>query len=195
VDAGTGGTTLENCAKIGSNEMTGQVGVCEYTDVCYQPLGLTKSDDVEQDCVHVHGVFTYEICYDNSANMVPVHNVVITDTLPDDTRFMSASDGGVYHMPTHTVTWDIGTVPGGATSCVTMKVLVESGAEETTLENCAAIESDETDPTDVCIDTTVCAPYPTPIGHEPVPALTPLGMILLVGLLMLAGFVALRRRE
>ena len=57
------------------------------------------------------------------------------------------------------------------------------------------IESDETDPTDVCIETIVCDPYPTPVNHEPVPALTPLGMMLLVGLLAAAGFVVLRRKE
>ncbi|VUT27509.1 MAG: hypothetical protein SYNGOMJ08_00055 [Candidatus Syntrophoarchaeum sp. GoM_oil] len=124
-----------------------------------------------------------------------MNNVVITDTLPDDARFMSASDGGVYDEPTHTVTWDIGTVPGGATSCVTMKVLVETGAEETTLTNCATIESDKTEPAEACIDTLVCEPYPTPVGHEPVPALTPLGMMLLIGLLAVAGFVVLRRKE
>ena len=41
-------------------------------------------------------------------------------------------------------------------------------------------------------------PYPTPIyppGYKSVPALTSLGMILLIGLMLVAGFVTLRRRE
>ena len=43
-----------------------------------------------------------------------------------------------------------------------------------------------------------CAPYPTPIyppGYKSVPVLTPHGMILLIGLLMLAGYVRVGRRK
>ena len=196
VNASTGGITLENCAKINGDEVD-QVGVCEHTNVCYQPLNITKTDDAE-GCVDTR-TFSYTICYDNQQNMVAVHNVTITDTLPGDVRFLSAPDGGIYDASTHTVIWDIGTVQAGATSCVTMRVLVEAGvAGGTILENCAAIESDETEPRGVCIDTVVCEPYPTPIyssGYKSVPALTSLGMILLIGVLLVVGSVTLRRKR
>lgn len=192
VNPNTGGITLENYAKIGSEEMAGQVGVYEHTDVCYQPLIITKTDDV-LDCVG-RGMMTYTICYDNSANMEDVHNVVITDTLPDDVSFYWASGVGIYNPVTHTVTWSIGTVPGGAVSCVTLKVIA-GGAEGSTLENCAEIDSDETDPTEACIDTLVCGPYPTPTDYEPVPVLTPAGMLALAGLLGIVGIGRIAKRR
>jgi hypothetical protein len=38
-------------------------------------------------------------------------------------------------------------------------------------------------------------PAPTPINYEPVPAITPPGILSLIALLALAGFVVLRRKE
>jgi len=181
------------------NDLTGSpAGICiPQEDIGYTPLNITKTDDAE-GCVDTR-TFSYTICYDNQQNMVAVHNVTITDTLPGDVRFLSAPDGGIYDASTHTVTWDIGTVQAGATSCVTMRVLVEAGvAGGTILENCATIKSDETEPRGVCIDTVVCEPYPTPIyssGYKSVPALTSLGMILLIGVLLVVGSVTLRRKR
>lgn len=43
---------------------------------------------------------------------VDAKNVVIVENVPDDFVFVSASDGGVYNAATHTITWNIGTVPG-----------------------------------------------------------------------------------
>ena len=193
VNPNTGGITLMNCAKINGDEVH-QVGVCEYTDVCYQPLNITKTDDV-LDCVG-RGMMTYTICYDNSANMADVHNVVITDTLPENVSFYWASDPGpgAYDSVNHTVAWAIGTVPGGAVSCVTLKVIA-GGVEGSTLENCAEIDSDETDPADVCIGTLVCGPYPTPTDYEPVPVLTPAGMLALAGLLGIVGMSRIAKRR
>jgi len=48
---------------------------------------------------------------------------------------------------------------------------------------------------DVYEPTPTPTPYPTPINHEPVPTVSPLGILLLVGLLATAGFVIVRRRE
>lgn len=43
---------------------------------------------------------------------VDAKNVVIVENVPKDFIFVSASDGGVYNAANHTVTWNIGTVPG-----------------------------------------------------------------------------------
>ena len=43
--------------------------------------------------------------------------------------------------------------------------------------------------------TTSINPCPTSVNYEPVPAFTPLGITVLIGLLAVAGFVVLRRRE
>ena len=168
-------------------------------------LNITKTDDVADGvCVNPGDQITYTICYDNLLNQYDIHNVTIVDTLPANVSFVSATGGGTYNP--HTVTWNIGTVTAGASEvCVTLTVRVNAGAENTTLTNCAEIDGDEVGSTQSCVDTDVCerptptpTPYPTPSyppGYKSVPALTPPGMILLIGLMLVAGFVTMRRRE
>ena len=43
-------------------------------------------------------------------NIQPATNVVIKDILPEQARFVSASDGGVYDPAKHVVTWNLGTL-------------------------------------------------------------------------------------
>jgi hypothetical protein len=95
-------------------------------------------------------------------NEFDVHNVTINDTLPANTTFVSASDGGTYDAETHTVTWNIGTVPAESPeACVTLVVRVNASAENTTVTNSVTIDSDETPQTTQSEDTTVCALPPT----------------------------------
>ena len=154
---------------------------------CYHPLGITKTDDVS-GCAEVGDTITYTICYDNLANSAAVHNVTINDTLPAGVNFTSASDGGIYNPGTRTVTWDIGDLAGGAEACVTLEVVAYAGTWGATLENCAIIDSDETDPTEACEDVCVRPPVPVPV-------FTPPGIVLMIGLLAVAGSAVLRRRE
>jgi fimbrial isopeptide formation D2 family protein len=86
---------------------------------------ITKDSDV-CDCVNSGGDITYTICYDNPWNC-NIYDVVITDTLPEETNFSSASDNGTYNSGTHTVTWNIGTVNAITKACVTVTVTVKSG--------------------------------------------------------------------
>ncbi len=53
----------------------------------------------------------YVLDYRNFGS-VDAKNVVIVEHVPGDFVFVSASDGGVYNAASHTVTWNIGTVPG-----------------------------------------------------------------------------------
>lgn len=55
--------------------------------------------------------FTYLLDYRNYGS-VDAQNVTIVEHVPDDFIFVSAERGGVYDAATHTVTWNIGTVPG-----------------------------------------------------------------------------------
>jgi uncharacterized repeat protein (TIGR01451 family) len=121
------------------------------------PLNLTKTDDVS-DCVDPGDLITYTICYDNLQNLcTALHNVVINDTLPAGVTFDSASPGWTYDSSTRNVTWDIGTVQAEAPeTCVTLTVRVNTSTEGQTLTNCAAIDSDETEPRTACVDTVVC---------------------------------------
>ena len=81
----------------------------------------------------------------------------------------------------------------GGAACVTLKVVAYAGIGGTTLGNCTIIDSDETDPTEACAETVVCARELRP--PMPVPTLTPPGMALMIGLLAVVGSVMLRRRE
>jgi len=111
-------------------------------DVSYNPLGFDKDDGLDEDeCVAPGDDVTYELCFDNTLNDFPLYNVSIVDTLPDEVAFVSASDGGSYDAPSHTVTWDIGTLDSGAAKqCLTLVVQVAAEtARGSTITNNATI--------------------------------------------------------
>ncbi|OEU52166.1 MAG: hypothetical protein BA871_13425 [Desulfuromonadales bacterium C00003096] len=190
-------TLVQDTPRIGN-----PAGICIST-VAFNPLNLTKEHGLT-DCVRPGDSITYTICYDNMRNP-EVHGVTIVDDLPADVSFTSATNGGTYDSATHTVTWDIGTIPARTSQqCVQLVVTVDDTAtSETDITNSITISGDEpgyTGPTtvnaEVCVD-----PEPTPTPDQPpadpmpVPVLTLSGAMLLVGLLAMTGFVVLRRRQ
>lgn len=95
------------------------------------PLNLGKFDGLENnECEDVYAypgeTLTYAVCFDNLDNDVAINNVTITDILPGEVAFVSASDGGQYDEQQHTVTWTIPSVPADAeVDCVLVEVLVD----------------------------------------------------------------------
>lgn len=71
--------------------------------------------------------FTYTIGYTN-VGPAPVSNARITDRLPPELQFVSASAGGSYSSSTRAVTWNLGTVPVAASGSVTLLVQVNANA-------------------------------------------------------------------
>ena len=111
-------------------------------------------------------VIIYKIYYDNTKNNIDVHNVRITDTLPAEVSFISTiTSSGSYDPSTHTVTWNIGTLPAWATrQCVHLVVRIYPTVEPgSTIINYATIDSDETPPTTVS-EVTDVGPLPGEIG-------------------------------
>ena len=105
-------------------------------------LQLIKSAD--SDPVAAGASFTYTLRYENTGN-ASATGVTVVDTLPAGVTFQSASAGGVYSAPTHTVTWNIGTVASGTGGTLTTKVTAGAGlAVGTSLINAACIASAET---------------------------------------------------
>ena len=151
--ATTGFANSGTLYEIGGGELGGYVP--------YNPLNLTKDDGVTT-CVNPGDSITYTICYDNTANPYNVSNVTITDPIPAQTSFVSATGGGTHNSATNTVTWNIGTLPAGApTACVQLVVNVKATATPgSTIINSATINSDETPPTTVNENTAVCLPPP-----------------------------------
>ncbi|GAG85243.1 unnamed protein product, partial [marine sediment metagenome] len=119
---GTGGTDQIQVYDSGLNLLynTGDIGnptgiAIPGKDISYNPLNLGKDDGLEEDgCVGAGGTITYTISFDNIQNPQSVNNVTITDSLPAETTFTSATGGGIYNSTHHTVTWNIGTLVAGA---------------------------------------------------------------------------------
>ena len=83
------------------------VVLCSQVTIA-DPLNLSKSDGLSLDeCVVSGAKITYSICYANP-NLYDVDEVVLTDVLPVDTRFVSADNDGLYDDTNHRVTWNIG---------------------------------------------------------------------------------------
>ena len=73
------------------------------------------------------GTITYTITYGNTTD-APIDGVVITDTVPSGTTFVSATGGGT--LSGGVVTWNIGTIPAnttGLTVTFTVNVTAASG--------------------------------------------------------------------
>ena len=128
-------------------------------DISYNPLQLTKQDDVEEgNCVHPGDQINYTICFENSQSYMSIHNVTIIDDLPDELTFISATDGGIYNSENHTVTWDIGTIISESSQrCLNLITTVNNDVPfESTILNHVTIHSDEFPETTRTEETLVC---------------------------------------
>lgn len=164
----TGGCTGDDLSVWTSDlisvDSTGDIGNpagIAIGNVSYNPLNLSKDDGLEEDeCVYTGADLTYTLCYDNTENPYDVSNVTITDDLPEDTTFVSATGGGTYNSTDHSVTWDIGTLSAGAgQQCVQLVVTVDA-PPESVITNYCTIESTETGTTTEVLETEVCANQP-----------------------------------
>jgi len=124
----------------------------------YNPLNLEKRASSSQ--VFAGSPLTYTLSLDNLNNPSPVHNVFLTDNLPPETIFVSASGNGVYNSSTHAVTWNIGNLAAGAGSR-SRRVLVRVAPGTpggTIIRNSATISSSDTPPTTKSLETLVRRP-------------------------------------
>ena len=144
----------------------------------FNPLLLVKDDEVEHNEAWIGLEYTYTISCTNEGNpTIDAENVTITDQLAPETDFVSVTGGGVYNPTTHSVFWDIGTIPAGQpgpTFLLVVKVN-DTAVPGTTIYNHCVIESDLAPPTWVLDDETPNDPedYPgTDIVEAPIAAIT-----------------------
>jgi uncharacterized repeat protein (TIGR01451 family) len=91
----------------------GSPGGIAVGNISWNPLKLAKNDIIAGE-VYIGSTFTYEITCDNEMNAdYDAEDVIIVDDLPPGLDFVSATEGGLYDPCTHTVFWDIGTIPAG----------------------------------------------------------------------------------
>jgi hypothetical protein len=150
--------TITNCCEMMGDCMTSPIIACENTSVCGPPT-LTKVDDVN-GCIGPGETITYTICYD--AKGYGDTNVVITDELPNDVDFASAT--GDYELVSGTVTWNIGTLEPNESNCVSLTVQVKCAEPNSTITNCCQMTGDCMPSALVaCEYTSVCCPTLTKV--------------------------------
>src|SRR5207249_1573259 len=109
------GTIITNGTySIDSNETAPTNGAAITTTVSSAPvLNVSKTDS--PDPVNAGSNITYAISYSNTGN-ANATGVVITDTIPANTSFVSATGGGT--LAAGVVTWNIGALAAGASASV-----------------------------------------------------------------------------
>ncbi len=126
-------------------------------NVGVNPLNLAKTDGMGEGCARPGQVFTYTLTYDNTRNNFPIGAVMLTDDLPGEVEFQTASHSGSYDGGNHRVTWDVGTLApdeaGSRQVTVRLAPMVEPGI---TIFNTCTIDGIEVFPTTVDLETQVC---------------------------------------
>lgn len=174
------GTVLHNTASISSNGTSPSVAPIVDTVVNSAPdLSLTKSGT--PDTVLAGDIISYTLSYQNTGSDSATA-MVIRELVPENTIFVSASNGGVFDGLTNTVSWSLGVVPALSGSSVTMAVSVDpQTAAGTTIANIAEISSTELAP--------IVAQYAVVVGMpivlpRDIPTLSLLWLMLLIAMII-----------
>ena len=132
------------------------------------------------------GSLTYTITYSNVGSG-PAAAVVITDTVPTGTTFVSATAGGTFAGGV--VTWNIGTVAAGASGSVSFTATVDAPPDSTITNDTYSIAGEG-------IPAAGGSPVSTAVaaaGPAAIPTLGTVGVVVLFSLMLLAGVMLLRR--
>jgi uncharacterized repeat protein (TIGR01451 family) len=103
----------------------------DYVDVvCTAPV-MTITKTVDKDKADPGDTLVYTIVYENEGSGNAT-NVVIEDTLPADTTFVSATPSG-YVKVGDTLTWTFALVEGNSNGTITITVTVDAGVADGTI--------------------------------------------------------------
>ncbi len=118
-------------------------------------LDLTKTD--APDPVAAGSNITYTLVVTSSGSKA-LTNLVITDPIPANTTFVSATGGGT--LAAGVVTWNIATLTSGATQTLTLTVQVGAAVPNGTVvsNTASAVSTQTTTPTQATATTTVQSP-------------------------------------
>jgi uncharacterized repeat protein (TIGR01451 family) len=146
---------------------------------------LTISKDAPAT-VATGATLTYTISYANTGT-VDATSVVISDTVPTGTTFVSATSGGT--EAGGVVTWNIGTVAVGANGSVSFTVAVTAAPGATVTNDTYSIVGEGLEPV-------AGSPVTTAVGAamaEAIPTLSTWGTMIMISALLLIGFGIVRR--
>jgi uncharacterized repeat protein (TIGR01451 family) len=183
--------TVSNTASVattndGSASATASVAVvCSALQIQKSFTGNTAGTDPDLDvpAANIGDTLHYSLAYTGSG---PLHNSVITDTLPQGLAYVDGSaagnadfNPGVYDSTTRTITWHAkGVLPDPASGTVTYDITVLDTAPDFAqpLVNLATIDSDETPVDQATASVAVLAPplelTPPPVHVTPPPTST-----------------------
>src|SRR5207245_777900 len=153
------GTVITNSTySITCNEVAPVAGAADTTTVTSAPvLSISKTDAPDPVAAGSH--ITYTISYSNTGN-ANATNTVISDTVPANTTFVSATGGGT--LAGGVVTWNIGALNAGVSGSVQMVVKVNSPLANGTIihNNTYSITSTQAGPVAGADDTTTVTSAP-----------------------------------
>jgi uncharacterized repeat protein (TIGR01451 family) len=185
VTAGSG-TVDNNAFSIEADGILPIFGPPVSTDIVGGPVAILTISKTAPATVASGGSLTYTIDYSNDGTGDALA-VVITDTVPAGTTFVSATDGGT--EAGGVVTWNIGTVAAGASGSVSFTVTVDAAPDSTVVNDTYSIAGEG-------LPAVVGSPVTTAVGAAGPTAIPTLGTIGVVALLLLitgAGVTLLRR--
>jgi len=102
-------TTSEGCGGDSSTDVPnniygwGRIDALAAFESINQKLNLTKTPST--DIVLPGGILTYTLTVSNPYPSMPINNVVVTDTIPEGTSFVTASSP--YLLEGDTITWEV----------------------------------------------------------------------------------------
>jgi len=156
---------------VGLFDSTGYIGSpagIATGNVSFSPLNLTKTDGLDEgDCAVVGGTLTYEICFDNTANLFAVEDIVLEDLIPAGMELLWASDGGI--EDNGVCRWEFDVLNPDEEKCVQLAVTLGSEIEPGgTIYNVVDIVSTQWPvPSTTELITEVCEIIPVPADIKP----------------------------
>ncbi|MFA6553377.1 MAG: DUF11 domain-containing protein, partial [Patescibacteria group bacterium] len=121
---------------------------------------ISISKSVDKATANEGDTLTYTVSVKNTGNG-DMGSLVVTDTLPTNTTFVSADNGGTYDDTTKLITWTIASVPATNQVDVTYTATVNSGLPigTTAIDNIATINCNNIKDTASMITLSTC-PFP-----------------------------------
>ncbi|WP_082021115.1 putative Ig domain-containing protein [Geobacter anodireducens] len=144
----------------------------EIADEAYpsKPLFLAKTHPGQ--CAAYAQPLTYTYTYDNTANTIDLHNLLISDKLPAGIDFVSATNGGEYKADTREIVWSLPLLAKGAGQQTFQATVLYNSPRDiaaNTANNLTMGLSDETYPRHVQ-DTIALCNHPPQISSVPATA-------------------------
>jgi uncharacterized repeat protein (TIGR01451 family) len=151
---------------------TGPDGVCASITIPQDPdVDVVKTGPTT---VTVGTSYSYDLTASNTG-IVPADDVTITDVIPSNVDFVSASAPCTYDTGTRTVSCDVGTLDIDGSASVTITVTPLTPGVD--IVNTATVTPDDITPEDNTSTWTITGPNVLPASAEKTPTVTPAAIV------------------